>query len=92
VKCGFRIAGGRLYIVQGPLAQGQSVSKPLKVKANEVAELHVVVDLETQKATVTMQGETVEAPLNRRLDALTRVGYCIASVTSDFSKIEVSGE
>jgi outer membrane protein assembly factor BamB len=92
VKCGFRIAGGRLYIVQGPLAQGQGASRPLKVKANEVTEVHVVVDLETQRVTVTTEGETVAAPLNRKLDAVTWFGYCVASVTSDFSKIEVSGD
>ena len=90
IKCGFRIAGKRLYVVQGPLLSGRSVSKPLGVKANEVAEVHVVVDLDAQKVTVTMLGETVEAPLERKLDAITWVGCCVASVTSDFGRIEVS--
>ncbi|MFH1923972.1 MAG: PQQ-binding-like beta-propeller repeat protein, partial [Planctomycetota bacterium] len=92
VKCGFRISGKRLYVVQGPLLDGQAVSKPIDVKANEVAELHVIVDLDTQKVTATMHGETVEAPLERQLDAVTWVGCCVTSVTSDFSPIEVTGE
>jgi hypothetical protein len=92
VKCGFRIAGGKLYIVQGPLAEGQGVSQPLKVKANEVTEFHVLVDLEKQQVTMTMQGKTVEAQLNRKLAAVSWFGYCVAGVTSDFSKIEVGGE
>ena len=62
------------------------------MKANEVTEIHVAVDLEQQKAIVTMQGETIEAPLNRRLESVNWYGYCVAGVTSDFSKIEATGE
>jgi hypothetical protein len=91
VKCGFRISGKRLFIVQGPLLDGRSVSRPVAVKANEVAELHVAVDLEGQKATVTMLGETVETPLERRLDGITWVGCCLTSVTTEFSPIEIEG-
>jgi outer membrane protein assembly factor BamB len=92
VKCGFRIAGRHLYIIQGPLADGRGASKPLTVKANEATEFRVLVDIEKQTATVTMQGETVESPLERRLDAITWLGYCVASVTSDFGRIEIEGE
>ena len=92
VKCGFRIAGKHLYIVQGSLLKGKAASRPLDVKANEVAELHVVVDLATQKVTVAMHGETIEATLTRRLDAITWVGCSLTSVTTDFSPIEIAGQ
>jgi hypothetical protein len=39
-----------------------------------------------------MQGGTVEALLARTLDALSCFGYCVTSVTSEFSKIDVGGE
>jgi hypothetical protein len=91
VKCGFRISGKRLFIVQGPLLNGQSKSAPVDVKANEVAELHVVVDFGSQTATVTMHGQTLEAPLARRLEAVTWVGCCVTSVTSDFSPVDITG-
>jgi hypothetical protein len=92
IKCGFRISGKQLYVVQGPLSGGRSVHKPVDVKANEVAELDVVVDLEAQRASVTMLGETVEAPLEKPLDAITWVGCCLTSVTSEFSPIEMTGQ
>ena len=89
VKCGFRISGKRLFIVQGPLAGGRSVSRPIDVKANEVAEICVTVDLEAQKVAATMLGATVEASLERKLDAVAWVGCCLTSVTTEFSPIEV---
>jgi len=89
VKCGFRISGKRLFIVQGPLLKGSSKSAPVDVKADEVAEIQVVVDLEGQKVAVTMHDETLEAPLATRLEAVTWFGYSITSVTSDFSSIDV---
>jgi len=92
VKCGYRISSKRLYIVQGPLMKGQSKSTPVDVKANEVAEMDVVVDLDSQKVMVTMHGQTVEAPLARRLDAVTWLGYLISSVDADFSQIEITGQ
>jgi outer membrane protein assembly factor BamB len=92
VKCGFRIAGKHLYIVQGPLLKGRAQSTPLKPNANEVADLHVIVDLGRQKVTVSMLGKTVKATLRRKLDAITWVGHCINSVTSDFSRIDIKGE
>ena len=65
---------------------------PLNVKANEVAELRATVDLASGKVTVSMLGETVETTLTRKLDSIAWVGYCINSVTSDFSTIAIAGE
>jgi len=92
VKCGFRIAGKSLHVVEGPLLKGRAKGKRLDVKADEVAELLVTVDLGSQKVSVTMHGETVEAPLARRLDGLTWFGCCLTSVTTDFSPIEITGQ
>ncbi|MHC4401585.1 MAG: outer membrane protein assembly factor BamB family protein [Planctomycetota bacterium] len=92
VKCGFRISGQRLYIVQGPLVDGKSKSAPVDVRANEVAELRVVVDLGQQKIAATMNDRTVEAPLERRLETVTWIGCCVATVEADFSPIDVAGE
>ena len=92
VKCGFRIAGKRLYIAEGPLMKSKTKGIPLNVKANEVAELRATVDLASQKVSVSMLGETVETTLTRKLDSVAWVGYCIQSVTSDFSTIAIVGE
>jgi len=89
VKCGFRISGQRLYVIQGPLLAGESKSVPVDVRANEIAELTVVVDLERQQVRVTMHGQTVQAELERKLDAVSWVGCCVTSVSADFGPIEV---
>jgi outer membrane protein assembly factor BamB len=92
VKCGFRVSGKRIFLVQGPLEAGTSKSAPADVKSDEVAEIHVVVDLEEQTVSMTMKGETLTAELERPLDAITWVGCSLTSVTTDFSPVEVSGE
>ena len=92
VKCGFRISGKRLFIVQGALVDAKSVSTPVDVKANEVAELRVVVDVEARKVTVTMHDASIEVTLDRPLETINWVGCCITSVTTDFAAIEISGE
>lgn len=89
VKCGFRVSGHSLSIVQGPLAKGRAASKTAGVNSDEVAELRVSVNLENQTVSVTMHGQTLEAPLRHRLEAITWVGYCLTSVTTDFSPLEI---
>ena len=37
-----------------------------------------------------MLGKSVEATLTRRLEAITWLGYCINSVTTDFGRIEIT--
>lgn len=92
VKCGFRVSGKRLFLVQGPLEDRASKSAPADVKSDDLAEIHVVVDLETQAVSMTMKGETLSADLQRPLDTITWVGCCLSSVTTDFSSVDVSGE
>jgi hypothetical protein len=72
--------------------KGQSKSTPVDIKANEVAEMDITVDLDSQQVTVTMHGQTVEAPLARRLDAITWLGYLISSVDADFTQIEITSQ
>jgi hypothetical protein len=92
VKCGFRISGKCLTIVQGPLAAGRAASKKADLKSNEVMEMQVAVDLAAQKVKLTLKGETLEAPLSPKLDVVTWVGFCLTSVTTDFGPLEISGE
>jgi outer membrane protein assembly factor BamB len=90
VKCGFRISGQRLYIVQGELTGGKSVGTPITIKAKEVTDMKVTVDLQQQTVSVTMLGETLEAPLERKLETIRWVGYVISSVPADFSPVEIT--
>ncbi len=92
VKCGFRVSGKRIFIVQGPLVSGNSKSAEANVKSDELAEIRVVVDLDDQTVTMTMNGETLTADLERPLETVTWVGCCLTSVTTDFSPINVPGE
>jgi len=90
VKCGFRISGKSISLVQGPLLKGRAKGKKANVNANEVAELRVVVDLDAQTVALTMQGETLQAPLEPPLDKITWIGYCLTSVTTEFGPIEIT--
>lgn len=92
VRCGFRISGKCLSIVQGPLAKGRGASKKAGLKSNEMMEMVAQVDLATQKLTLTLKDETLEVPLDPKLDAITWAGLCLTSITTDFSPIEISGE
>ncbi|MBI5686233.1 MAG: PQQ-binding-like beta-propeller repeat protein [Verrucomicrobia bacterium] len=92
IKCGFRISGKCLSIVQGPLSGARAASKKAGLKSNEVMEMEVGVDLATQKFKLTIQGETLEAPLAQKLDAITWAGVCLTSVTTDFGALEIAGE
>jgi outer membrane protein assembly factor BamB len=92
VKCGFRISGKCLSIVQGPLAGGKGASKKAGLKSNETMDMEVEVDLAAQKFKLTIKGETLEAPLACKLDAITWAGLALTSVTTDFSPLEIAGE
>jgi hypothetical protein len=93
IKCGYRISGQAIEIAQGPMAgKGKRASKKAGLKANHVTELTIVADLAAQKVTLTAGGQTVEMPLAGRLDSIQWTGYCVSTVTSDFSEIEMSGE
>jgi len=90
IKCGYRISGRALEITQGS-GSGKTgrASQKADLKANEVTDVRVVADLAAQKVTLSARGQTLEAPLARRVDAIHWIGYCVSSVTSDFSVIEI---
>jgi hypothetical protein len=92
VKCGFRIAGKSLSIIEGPLYGGAVESVRAQPKANEVLELEVVVDLDARTVRATMLDDAVEAKLEKPLAAISWVGYCVAGVTTDFGAIEIERE
>ncbi|MEW6357607.1 MAG: PQQ-binding-like beta-propeller repeat protein [Planctomycetota bacterium] len=91
VTCGFRLSGKSLHFVPGPMVKGKAVGKTFSARANEVAEMRVVVDLEKQTASIAMNDGTVAVELSG-LDTISWVGCAVASVTADFGKIEVKGE
>ena len=89
IKCGFRVSGKRIFIIQGPLEGGKDKSAPADVKSDEVAEIRVAVDLEKQTVSMTMKGETLTTKLERPLESITWIGHSLTSVTTDFSPIEI---
>jgi len=91
VTCGFRLSGKSLHFVPGPLIKGKAAGTRFSARANEVAEMRVVVDLEKQTASISMNDGTVEVQLSG-LDSISWVGYCVASVTADFGPIQITGE
>jgi hypothetical protein len=90
VMCGYRISGKSLSITQGGKARGAAQKAGLK--ANVVTQLDVVVDLASQKVTLSAVGETIEAPLDPRVDSIAWVGCAVQSVDADFSAVEINGE
>jgi len=93
IKCGCRLSGKSLEITQGPgPAKTGRASQKADLKANEVTDVTVVADLTAQTVTLSARGQTVEAPFVARLDSILWIGYCVSSVISDFSAIEIDGE
>ncbi|NUQ64125.1 MAG: hypothetical protein HUU20_16765 [Pirellulales bacterium] len=93
VKCGYRLSGKALEIAQGPMAaKGNRASRKADLKANEVTDVTVVVDLAARKVSLSACGQSAEAPLASRLDAILWIGYGVSTVTSDFSAIEIADE
>jgi outer membrane protein assembly factor BamB len=90
VKCGMRRA--QCMITQGPYQNGKTASKLVESKVGEVTDVLVTVDLTTQQVTLTVHGQTVEAKLDRPLEAIRFIGYLTNSVASEFSPVAVMGE
>lgn len=90
VKCGMRRKQG--LILQGPYTAGKSAGQTLAAaRVDETCEILVAVDLDTQQVRMTVHGETIQAKLDRPLEAIKYIGYCANSVTAEFSGIEISG-
>ena len=90
VKCGYRISGKRLFVVQGRLSGGKAKSVPADLEADVVTELHVIVDLDNRVVSLTALGVTIQMPLERELKEVNWIGYAISSsIMADFSPIEI---
>ena len=92
VKCGVRIHAKRALIVQGLLKGGKQTGSPVKVDRSDLIDVRVIVDIGAQKVTLTAKGVTVEAPLARKLEAITHAGYCVDGACTDFAPLEITGE
>jgi hypothetical protein len=90
VKCGLRNRGQQCFIVQGPLLDGTQASEPVDSECNKVVDVTATVDLQGQTVRMTILGKTVEAPLERKLQAVSHVGYAVHSVACEFTPVETS--
>jgi outer membrane protein assembly factor BamB len=90
VKCGLRHKMGTAAILQGSLAANQGATTPCETEYDTQYELTVTVDLESGNVTFQGGGVTVSAKLDRPMQSITHVGYCLKETIVDFSPIEVS--
>ncbi len=92
IKCGLRNAGGVGVIVQGPLLQGESATKPVPCDTEKLIELAVHVDLDQQTIQMQCLGQTITAELADPLNEITYIGYGVHSVASEFSPIQIAAD
>ena len=92
IKCGFRLRNKAALVVQGPLTGGKAVTQKIDAAPGETLDVTITVDLDSQKVAFAVKGATIEAALQRRLESITHVGYCVDNSTAEFSPIEVSGK
>ncbi|MCU0874389.1 MAG: hypothetical protein MUE50_18805 [Pirellulaceae bacterium] len=80
-------------IIQGPYVNGKSASQIVEAaQIDETCEVLVAVDLVAEQVSMTVHGQTVQAKLDRRQEAIKFIGYGANSVTSEFSIVDVSGQ
>jgi hypothetical protein len=90
VKCGARFRMKKCLILQGPAKKkDESAGQPLTWEAGKPLDLAVTVDLAAGKVKMIMAGQTVEAPLQRPMKAITHAGYYVTSAVTEFSPIAV---
>ncbi|MFV1968811.1 MAG: hypothetical protein ACC628_25620, partial [Pirellulaceae bacterium] len=90
VKCGLRQKMRTAAIIQGPLAANAGATTPCETNYETQYELIVTVDLASGSVTFQGGGTTVNAKLDRPMERITHVGYCLRGTIVDFSPIEVS--
>ena len=90
VKCGLRLKMKSAAVLQGPVADNAGATMPCETKYGTKYDLTVTVDLATGAVTFQGGGVTVKAKLDRPMDRITHVGYCLKDTVTDFSPIEVS--
>ena len=89
VKCGLRQKMRTAAIIQGPLAANKGATTPCETNYESQYELTVTVDTESGNVTFEGGGVTVKAELDRPMNSITHVGYCLKGTITDFSPIEV---
>ncbi len=87
IKCGIQFVQGIATINQGPTSGKNAIRKPLEGDLHKVFEIQVSVDLEKQQVTMTTANQTLTAPLKRRLDSLTTVGFASWNSVTDFTEV-----
>ena len=92
VKCGIRFQAEQALIYPSTLEAAKATSKPLPANIAKFVPVEVTVDIEQQKVTMVAGGVTVEAPLKRRIAAVTHVGYCVDNAFTEFGPIQIGGE
>jgi len=90
VKCGLRQKMATAAIIQGSLAAGEGATTPCTTDYGKPYELTVTVDLAAGRVVFKGGGVTVEAKLDRPMERITHIGYCLKDTIVDFSPIEAS--
>jgi len=90
VKCGLRQKMGTAAIIRGPLAANEGATAPCVTAYDKQYELTVTVDLATGEVTFQGGGATVRGKLDRPMQRISHVGYCLKGTIVDFSPIVVS--
>ena len=89
IKCGARLRTQQASIIQGPLLKGKAKDAKINVPDDKDLEMIVKVDLKTQNIVYTINGVTIEDPIERPLESITHVGYAMDSALIDFTPVEV---
>jgi outer membrane protein assembly factor BamB len=92
VKCGLRHKMKTAAIIQGPLDGGDAITTPCETNYETQYDLTVTIDLASGRIVFQGGGATVEAKLERPMQSITHVGYCLKQTVVDVSPIEVSSD
>jgi hypothetical protein len=90
VKCGLLLVQKTALIIPGPMSAKKGGRK--LDHASQPLTLEVAVTFDSRKVTMQVAGETIEAILDRPLNSITHLGYCVQNAVTDFSHIESVGE
>ncbi|MCY2987290.1 MAG: PQQ-binding-like beta-propeller repeat protein, partial [Planctomycetota bacterium] len=90
VKCGLRFLMGKAVIIQGSINGGKVTEKDLELDESKVYEIRVTVDLVAGQVTMRIDGTTLTATLEQRLENISWVGYETLNAATDFSPLEIS--
>ncbi len=89
IKCGERLRPQHAGIIQGPLLGGKAKSAPVKAPEAKGLAIVVTVDLAARKIVFLANGVTIEAPIEKPLEAITHVGYAMDNACVDFAPIQI---